>query len=103
MGFAADVVLEADFVAQIVEEANLEIARVVHRIVYRHDVLELRRADLAPAFGDLQRIGMRSAGGVEERFLVEAAALDNKRVAFPTSDRVAVVERVGDQLLIARI
>src|SRR5688572_8757761 len=56
MRFAAHIVLETDFVAQIVEEANLEFAGVVHRVTDRRHVLELSRADLAPALGDFQRV-----------------------------------------------
>ena len=102
MRFAAVVVLDADVVAHGVDEACLPIAGVVHRIVNGDDILELRRADLADALESAQRVGVRCAGGIEEGLFVEAGRLDHQRVALEVPDRVAVIERPGQQLLLAR-
>src|SRR5262245_14370939 len=53
MRLAAHIVLETDVVAQIIDEANLEIARVERRIADRDHVLELVGTDLPPPLGGL--------------------------------------------------
>src|SRR5262249_12674612 len=45
VGFAADIVFEADVVAEIVDEARRPVGAVIGRIVDGDHVLELRRAD----------------------------------------------------------
>src|SRR5579883_1114151 len=62
VGFAADIVFEADIVAQLVNEARLPIPAVIFRIVNGDDVLELSGADPADALLRGHLVGMRSAG-----------------------------------------
>jgi hypothetical protein len=44
MGFAADIVLEANVITQFVNEARLPIPAVIFRIVNGDDVLKLARS-----------------------------------------------------------
>src|SRR2546430_913705 len=82
MRLAADIVFEANLIAQIVDEARADIPRVVIGIMHGDDVLELSRADLADPLRRHQHVGVRCARGVEERLLVEAVGLNDQRVAF---------------------
>src|SRR6202035_2403548 len=46
--------------------------------------------DQPPAFRDVQLIGMRRAIIVEERLVVEADGIDDKRIVLVTTDRFSV-------------
>src|SRR5438132_10027092 len=100
MRLPADIVFEPDIIAHLVGEPRLPIARVVVRIVHGDDDLELGRAYLADSLGRDQLVGVWRAGGVKERFFVEAEGRDNKRVALVFAVGMAVVIRERDQLLV---
>src|SRR5258708_277521 len=102
MRLAADIILQPHVIALLVDEARLPIAGVVLRIVDGDDVLDLGRADPADALECVHLVGVRRAGGVDERLLVEAGRLDHQRLAVEAADRMPVEIRVGDQLLVAR-
>src|SRR5215831_12181896 len=70
MGLAANIVFEADVIAQSVDEARLPIAGVMLRIVNGNEVLKLGRADAADALHRRHLVGMGRAGGVEEGLFV---------------------------------
>ena len=80
MGFAADVVFEADVVAQGVDEAHLQIPAVVLRIVNGDDVLKLGRADPADALHCAHLVGMRRTGRIEEGLFVEACGVNHQQI-----------------------
>src|SRR5579883_2131783 len=98
VGFAADIVFEADIVAQLVNEARLPIPAVIFRIVNGDDVLELSGADPADALLRGHLVGMRSAGRVDEGLFVEAYGVDYQRIALEMADRVAVIKWEGGLL-----
>ena len=72
MRLAAHIVFDLDVVAQLVDEPRLPILAVVFGVVDGDDVLELVRAGPADPLHRVQLVGVRRAGGVEERPLVEA-------------------------------
>ncbi len=98
MGFTADVVFEADVIAQRVDEAGLQITAVILRIVNGDDVLKLGRADPADALHCAHLVGMRRTGRIDESLFVEACGVDHQRIARELTDRVTVVERECGQL-----
>src|SRR6266700_4549504 len=102
MRFAADIVFEPHVVALSVDEARLPIAAVVVGIVNGDDDLELGRAGLTNALDRAHLVGVRRPGGVDESLCVEAGGLDHQRIALEMTDRMAVVEREADQLLLPR-
>ena len=81
MGFAADVIFEADVIAQFVNEARLPIPAVIFRIMNGDDVLKLGRADPADALHRRHLVAMRHAGRIDERLFIEADRVDHERIA----------------------
>src|SRR5262245_44468298 len=102
MRFAADIVLDAQLVALIEQEARLPIARVIFGVVNGDDDLDLVRTDLPQALDRTPFVAGRRAGGVREGLGVETRALDHQRVALELADRMAVVPGEADEGLLIR-
>src|SRR2546422_6221759 len=99
MFLTAEIVVDSHVIALVVDEARLPIPRVIVRVVYGDDDLELRRADFADAFERAHLVGLRRARGVNKGLFIETGRLDHQRVALETAHGMAVKERKGDQLL----
>src|SRR4029453_15735233 len=69
--------------------------RVPARIGDGHLVEELAELRTTITFDGVQLLGVRVAGKVEPELVVEADRVDDERVAFESSDRVAVPRRIG--------
>ena len=65
-------------------------------------ILELCRADFPDPLGRHQLVGVGRAGRIEVGLLIEAERLDHQRIAVPPSERMAIVERKCDELLVFR-
>src|SRR2546422_3264384 len=99
MFLTAEIVVDSHVIALVVDEARLPIPRVIVRVVYGDDDLELRRADFADAFERAHLVGLRRARGVNKGLFIETGRLDDQRIALETAHGMAVIERKGDQLL----
>src|SRR4029434_329750 len=64
--------------------------RVRFRIVDADDELHAAEIDPSEALGQLQRFSVRMAAVIEPAALLETSGLDDKGVALPTGNRVAV-------------
>src|SRR5258708_6513978 len=102
MRFTADIGLNPQIIAQIVDEACAPIARIDIGIMHRDHDFKLGRAGLADTLDRLEFVRMGRASSVEEGLFVEADSLNDQRIAFYAADGMAIVRRMGDDLLVFR-
>ena len=100
MCVATNIVFETHIIPLAVDKTCLPVSRVVLGVMNRDDDLELCRTGLTNPFDGAHLIGMRTAGRIDKRLVVETRGFDDECIALEMTHRVTVVVRQRNQFLL---